>query len=420
MVDIVAAAPHVTRSGVIFRCGEYKDKNFCLTPDEARAAIARFKPVPINLQHTKTVLDGKLGRLERVWMGEDGESIYGEAHIPAWFHDLFPGEPMKVSGEFDRVFKDHLGLGVVTVPRVDDAALMSDEPNEAYFVACEWARDSKDIVSMSIVPPPVAFDGKRHNIADQALVERGHKMAHAVAGIFVGLGATPAEGSPQEEAGESPATEAAETTAGMSKGAPGMTDEKKQRTFSEKFAAWFSGEDVTDADRAAVETRFSADTTPVTVREVVEAAPQPDLEKDAMRREIARLRERDVERDAAAFADGEVTAKRALPGERDALVAEFTQAAHDDLANPATVTFSVGDETKSGNRVDAVRARHAIRLPHRLTEELVKNITEDEHLVLMSAMQTRQAGTEAKPSDERMRRLNEASPLGRASLAAKK
>jgi len=398
---------YVRRTGTIFRCGNYADKGFALNADEARAAIAAFTPVPVDLEHIPTVLSDRLGTLESVQMHADGETLVGTVALPSWLDSLLGDDERRVSATWNRATKQLAGLAIVRTPRVSDAAL---------FAAFSDTEEGKALVSME-----AEFVSKRHNATDQTLIEKGHKMAHAVAGIFVGLGATPApaEGSPQEEAGETPATEAAETTAGMSKGAAGMTDEKKARTFGDKFAAWFSGEDVTADDRAAVEARFRAET-PVTVREVVEAAPKPDPEKDAMRREIARLRERDVERDAAAFADGEVAAKRALPGERDALVAEFTQAAHDDLANPATVTFSVGDETKTGNRVDAVRARHAIRLPHRLTEELVKNITEDEHIVLMSAMQTRQAGTEAKPSDERMRRLNEASPLGRASLAAKK
>lgn len=399
---------YVRRTGTIFRCGNYADKQFELTPDQARAAIAAFTPVPVDLEHIPTVLSDRLGTLESVQMHADGETLIGTVALPSWLDALLGDDERKVSATWNRATKQLAGLAIVRTPRVSDAAL---------FAAFSDTEEGKALVSME-----AEFVSKRHNATDQTLIEKGHKMAHAVAGIFVGLGATPApaEGSPQEEAGETPATEAAETTAGMSKGVPGMTDEKKQRTFGEKFAAWFSGEDVTADDRAAVEARFAAPETPVVVREVVEAAPKPDPEKDAMRREIARLRERDVERDAAAFADGEVAAKRALPGERDALVAEFTQAAHDDLANPATVTFSVGDETKTGNRVDAVRARHAIRLPHRHTEELVKNITEDEHIVLMSAMQTRQAGTEAKPSEARIRELNEASALGRASLAAKK
>jgi len=393
-------ADYVTRSGVIFRCGNYADKGFALNHDEARAAIAAFTPVPIDLEHVPTVLSDRLGTLESVTMDTDGESLIGTVRMPRWFDNLLGDDSRRVSATWNRDTKRLAGLAIVRTPRVTDAAL---------FAAFAETKETPDLVEVE-----AAFMGQRHSSHDRALIHQGHGLVERVKQVFVNLGAT--EGSAAEEAGETPAQEAAETTAGMSKGAHGMTDEQnKGKSIGDRFMGWLNGTDVTEAERAAVEARFAENVTPITVRETI--APKPDLEKDAMRKEIERLRQRDVERDAALFADTEVAAKRALPGERDALVAEFTQAAHDDLSAPATVTFSANGETVQGSRVDAVRARHAIRMPHRLTEELVKDLTADENMVLMSAMQTKHAGAEAKPSDERMRKLNEASPLGRAFLA---
>lgn len=57
---------HVRRVGKIFECGDYPDKAFSLTEEEATAAAAAFTPVPLDLEHLPTVLDGKLGRLVSV------------------------------------------------------------------------------------------------------------------------------------------------------------------------------------------------------------------------------------------------------------------------------------------------------------------------------------------------------------------
>jgi hypothetical protein len=71
------------------------------------------------------------------------------------------------------------------------------------------------------------------------------------------------------------------------------------------------------------------------------AAPPPDPEIARLRAELARLRdeqraraEAEMATRAAAFADGLIHAGRALPAEREALIAAHADAAADDLAHP--------------------------------------------------------------------------------------
>lgn len=118
----------VTRRGPIFVTGDYPDKQFALTEAEADAAIASFRPVAGDVEHTPTVLDGHLGEMRRIW--RDGTTIHGEAVVPRWLHTLLDAEKSKVSMAWDRATKQLTGWGWVRSPRISGAALMS-----AYFTS---------------------------------------------------------------------------------------------------------------------------------------------------------------------------------------------------------------------------------------------------------------------------------------------
>jgi hypothetical protein len=113
----------VSRQGLIFTCGDYPDKQFSLTESEADAAIAAFTPVEADYAHHDGPLDGKLGRLKRVW--RQGPHLYGEADVPVWLDPLLADTGRRVSLAWDREQKTILKWGWVTTPRVNDAALMS-------------------------------------------------------------------------------------------------------------------------------------------------------------------------------------------------------------------------------------------------------------------------------------------------------
>jgi hypothetical protein len=298
----------VIRRGKVFEIGEYPDKAFSLTADEAKAVVAAFTPVPNDIEHRPSILDGKLGELRAVEMAEDGTSLMGTVAIPKWLNDTIGGAALKVSLAFDRATKRIAKNGLVLNPRVADAALFG-----AY----------------------AEFAGKRHNKADQDAVQAVHDHA-------VSLGATcPASAQMSKE--------------------PGMTDTKAP-TRMEKFMAWLAGEG--EGDTA----QFAADP-PKAEAPKVDAVPDP--EKVALMARIAAMEKERLAERAAVFADAEIAAKRALPAEKASLIAAFTDAADDDAAHPRTVTFAVGTEEKTGTRVDALKARFAARPPHVLTEELL-------------------------------------------------
>jgi hypothetical protein len=119
------AGDSVVREGKIFEAGNYPDKNFEMTPDELRRAAAAFQPVPIDLEHTPTVLDGKLGMLEAVRVSSDGRTLFGTVRLPRWLDDLLKDGERKVSCTWLAATKRLQKLALVMNPRVSDAALMT-------------------------------------------------------------------------------------------------------------------------------------------------------------------------------------------------------------------------------------------------------------------------------------------------------
>ena len=73
-----------------------------------------------------------------------------------------------------------------------------------------------------------------------------------------------------------------------------------------------------------------------------------------------------LESEAVAFADTIIRESKALPAEREAIIAAYTQAAMDDVAHGAA-TFA-GTTT---SRVEALKALYAARPAHALTRETI-------------------------------------------------
>ena len=356
---------YVRRTGTIFRVGNYPTKDFSLTADEARAAIAAFTPCSVDLEHIPTVLSDRLGTLETVEMAADGETLVGTVALPAWLDALLGEDERKVSATWNRETKMLQGLAIVRTPHVTDAALF------AAFSAAEPA---------AAIPVAVEaeFMGKRHSASDQ-------DRLNAIAEHAVALGA------------ENP---------GMT-GAPAVARQPAQKgtaKMSNPFTAaldYLRGTEYPADDLAAFAAAIPA--TPAT-------ATGPTEREKALEAQVASLVQRDIDRDAAQFADTEIAERRAFPGERAALVASFTQAATDDRANPATVTFAAGSETKQGSRVDALRALTGARLPHKLAGERVAAF----------ALPANTGETDEQHAARRHKELLGATAMGRAALDAAK
>jgi hypothetical protein len=114
----------VRLQGKIFECGDYPKKKFSLNEQEADRAIATFKPVPADLEHMPTILDGKLGLLRTIW--REGKSIFGAADVPEWLANTLKDTRSTVSLAWDRASKGVQGWGWVLEPAVPDAALVSE------------------------------------------------------------------------------------------------------------------------------------------------------------------------------------------------------------------------------------------------------------------------------------------------------
>ncbi len=124
-----ARGDFVVRRGTFFQVGDYPDKQFALTEAEADAAIARFAPVPLNIEHIPTIFDGKLGMVRRLW--REGKDLLAEYVIPRWLHEVTRGEAIKISSEWSRTTKCPQGGAFVLHPRVADAVMLAAFHNTA-------------------------------------------------------------------------------------------------------------------------------------------------------------------------------------------------------------------------------------------------------------------------------------------------
>jgi len=112
----------VIRRGKVFESGDFPDKDVSFDEADLDRAVSTFAPVDNDLEHASTILDGHLGRLEKVW--RKGAELFGEVHLPAWLDEAIGDEKIKVSLAFDRA-KNIVGNGLVLRPRIADAAIMS-------------------------------------------------------------------------------------------------------------------------------------------------------------------------------------------------------------------------------------------------------------------------------------------------------
>ncbi|MES2460269.1 MAG: hypothetical protein V4671_06780, partial [Armatimonadota bacterium] len=252
-------------NSLLFRAGEYVDKNFSMSAQELAAAASSWTPISGNVQHTD-FLKGRAAFIEKAWTEENDTVLRGEVKVPLSLDTLITDAEKGISMEWTRAGKFADGFALCTNPRVSDAALMALDAQ---------AKDSEPM-------------------------------------------ATPAP-------------------------KPG---------FLERLKAFFTENGVKIEDIEAT-----------TTEPVVPAAdPAVDAEKEQLRQDA-------IAAQAELFATQELTANRITPAEKDALVADFVRAAEDDAATPTTVTFSVGTETKTGGRVDALRSRQSLRPAHKLTQE---------------------------------------------------
>lgn len=378
----------VIRRGKIFEAGDYPDKGFALTPEEMLLAVAEFEPVPNDLEHTDTILDGQLGQLRAVTISDDGLTLNGEVAIPKWLHDLAPNEPLKVSTTWDRETKRLIGNALVLQPRVSDAAVMS-----AY---AEFASTRKNTRSGQAGLQAIHDVTTEHGAVCEVQMASRHEKStiQTVHDMAVDHGATCDDKA-----------EMTRTGAVKDEGAK-MADEKAP-SWLEGFKNWLHGDNADGQKGASPPASAPAQST----------TADADARFSALEVQLAEERGKRFAAEAAAFAD-RVIPSRAMPAERATIVALHTQAAADDARDPQQVTFGVSADKQplAGSRVQAFEAAYLSRPESLMTHDSVPAVMPDGSVVLS----TSQGGSEDELKQVREQAAAWARANGLAGNGAKK
>lgn len=400
----------VRRWTKLFTTGDYPDKEFSLTPEEMAKAVDVFAPVPIDLQHTNTVLDGKLGLLESVEPSDDGTELFGMVAIPTWLDGLIDGSQRAVSTTWDKTTKTLKGLAIVTEARVDDAVMMAafekasklpklpDPP--VTFKDIETAVEKQDMPTilsalLARIDDEVALAGvvsfaSRHDTREgQSTLQNLHDTSARYGAVCAdpNVKMASAHESQALQAIHDMTTEHGATCSDMSKSTPGWyfssatvatqqaatppEETDGMKTLEEVLREFFGGSKDTpgapgsEPPPANVATpAVSSPATPAVAETTTHPAADP--EKVLLQEEVNRLRAEGIQIRATTFADRVIREGRALPVERDALIVSFTQAAVDDMRLPGTVKFADG---KDASRVQILEAQIGARKPNMLDSE---------------------------------------------------
>lgn len=344
----------VVRHGKVFEAGEYPDKEITVTEADLTKMAEDFKPVNNSLEHTPTVLDGKLGRLHNVRVV--GRELLGSMLIPQWLDDAIGRDkPLPVSLELDRETKNIVGNALVLHPRVADAQLI------AAFNAAKTGTGGMD---MPIPETQKSFWEKLISRFSGGLPE-GITEANADKVIL----------SAEAESGAGAETEA-KTEAG---------------NFSKSDAKTPAAVPVEGDDGAK---------TPETATAAVEGFSEAD------RQQLTALRAKHLRAEAEAFFNDALAQHRVYPAERDALIAQFTQAALDD--NAGSVCFSTDGALIEGPRLKTLKLSVESRPTYALTQETISGLSPDT-MVLMST-----GGNGSAPGADRMAELRRKAGLKEA------
>lgn len=390
---------YVIRTGKLFEAGDYQDKDFTISPEEMQAAVADFTPLPVDLEHVPTLLDGKLGQLRSIEVGEDGWSLQGTVALPKWLDDALEGSERKVSATWDRGTKTLQGLALVRNPRVSDAALM------AAFAVEEALQDTSVLEAL--------FAGNRHSTPEGQMAMQEMHDTSARRGAVCKAGNTrQATMASSHEAGALQKIHDLTMEHGAKcssvyppSGFPFFSATRRQprkegRTMSrfDEFMTWLKGD---EGDASAP---------PAATMSAPESGELKALRErqTALEAENARMRAERISEQAAAFADAQIRERRAFPAERESIVSDYVQRATDDSL---LATFSQADANRKSG-IESLKATFAVRPAHALNAEGLKP---EELAVLMNRSETE--GAASKPSSkEQIDAMIVMTPLGKALL----
>lgn len=407
----------VVRSGKIFECDRvFTDQagvKFGVTTAEADCAIAKFTPVDVNLHHGPSLLDGRIGKIQKLW--RDGNDIVAEYSISKAFHDLVGGRPVPVSSEWDTRSKLFTGGAVLLdrSPAVADAVMMA----AAQFAARHDTQEGQYVLQ-SIHDEAARAGAVCKPVAKMAAAHEA-KAVQSIHDLAVEHGALCSDVRNRPTYFCAPVEEQKPT---ISLAPPAQRT--NTMTFAERLKGLFTkaGEPAPTDDEIA---QFAgADTTALKTQFA------------ELQRQNAALMAANDQAQADQFAEAVIGARKELPSMRKAVIARFMQAVADDRVVPAKVKFasvSTGADGKpavidaEGSRVDALMAEYAQRPAHRLFDELLRDGAESaangETVIFSHRKET--AGVDGRRDDDRVAskaekdRLLNQTELGRQALAAK-
>lgn len=388
---------YVIRTGKVFQCGRYDDKQFEFDENDLQRAVASFEPCPVNLAHTPTVLDGKLGVVQRIYPGANG-ALMGDVALPKWLDSALDDSSRRVSAEWDRATKTLKKLSLVLSPRVTDAALF------AAFSA-DFARKRHDTPSGQMAIQQIhnmaASSGAVCNQPATMASRHEHSAIQQVHDVAVSHGATC----------QSTANSA---TPPYFSGAPASQPPPTNRRNRMKFSDWLKGKATEDGvDIDDMEAAFSGANPELEAKIKAEMdakdakiAAFENAQKENEAR-FAKMAEERRQAEAVTFASGFIASKRLTPAAAEKLVPLAARIAAAD----STVTFAEGEKSMSAMLQELCEA-----LPD-LSVFATEHIKSDQVAALFNATETDGVGEKKPPTQDRIDALLKATPSGRAVLA---
>jgi hypothetical protein len=438
----------VHRWGKLFEVGEYAGHQFSMSEDELATVPSTFQPFDLNLQHTNTILDGQLGRLEEVEVTDDHRELYGRVVIPVWLDEAIGDRAMTVSTEWVRASKQLDGLAIEIDPAVDDAVLMkayrkhaepgseSEEKTEETRTADLAKIDAvlslplpgldQPIVESLIVAFKDAVSGRHDTYSGQDAIQ----MVHDTAARY-GAECKDPNKADMHSAHEITALQAMHDMAAdhgakcaslakSSYNAPWMfskaprvhgEEEKEQGMANvtwDDVKTFFAGmkDDPTKTDPKPDATH---DPKPESVKFAEQEIARLRAERDKAANENVRLRQERIQEQAVLFAEAQIREGKAVPAEKEGIVEAYIQAATDDLSGP--VKMADGTE---GTRVKKLEVLFSQKPKFSLVDE---RMTEVVHGALVNLAQTKRDEIDGTDPAS-IKALAESTSMGKTLMSA--
>ncbi len=115
------------RQGPVLFPGDYGDRG-AYTKKSLDTLVKNFTICPVNVEHTNTPFDGKLGSITRIWVANDatGEpALFAEWDQPQAVADILGNDPAKVSCEINLSVMRLQAVSLTNTPHLASAALFS-------------------------------------------------------------------------------------------------------------------------------------------------------------------------------------------------------------------------------------------------------------------------------------------------------